>query len=349
MASVRRVQKRLPALYVASKPTAGDGGVGSAILWGVQVGLMIEGQEDVTWDDWRALGRACEDHGVEALFRSDHYLSVEGRDERGSLDAWATIAGLAAVTSTVRLGALVSPATFRHPSELAKVVVTADHISGGRVELGMGTGWLEAEHEAYGFPFPALAERMSMLHEQLQVVAGQWVEGPFSFDGRHYRLRELEALPKPVQRPRPNLIVGGAGGRRSLALAARFADEYNTVYKTAAECEQIRSDLDLACRHEGRDRIPLSLMTGWLAGEDRAEVLERAARLAEWQGNREGSESFLRTVPEGWLVGTLEEVVARLRELAGVGVDRVMAQNLLHRDLDAVEQIGRRVAPAVVD
>jgi F420-dependent oxidoreductase-like protein len=308
---------------------------------------MIEGQEDVTWDDWRALARACEDHRVETLFRSDHYLSVEGRGERGSLDAWATIAALAAVTSTVRLGTLVSPATFRHPSELAKVVVTADHVSGGRVELGMGTGWLEAEHEAYGFPFPSLAERMSVLEEQLQLVAGQCADGPFSFEGRHYTARGLDALPKPVQRPRPNLIVGGRGGRRSLALAARFADEYNTPHKTAAECAAIRAQLDAACRAEGRDPIPLSLMTGWLAGDDRSQLLERAGRLAEWRGQEGGSESFLRSVPESWLVGTLEEVTEGLRELAAAGVERVMLQQLLHRDLDAVEQIGRRLAPGV--
>jgi F420-dependent oxidoreductase-like protein len=316
-------------------------------LFEVRLCLMVEGQEDVTWEDWRALARACEEHGVEALFRSDHYLSVDGRGERGSLDAWATIAALAAVTSTVRLGALVSPATFRHPSELAKVVVTADHVSGGRVELGMGTGWLEAEHDAYGFPFPALAERMSMLEEQLQLVAGEWAQGPFSFEGRHYTVRELDALPKAVQRPRPNLIVGGGGGRRSLALAARFADEYNTVFKTPAECGQIRRELDLACRREDRDPIPLSLMTGWLAGEDRAELLERATRLAEWRGHDRGSESPLQSVPESWLCGTLDEVTAGLRALARAGVERVMAQHLLHRDLEAVEQIGRRVAPAV--
>src|SRR4051812_49546516 len=132
----------------------------------MRVCLMIEGQEDVGWEDWVAIARACEEHGVESLFRSDHYLSVEGRAGRGSLDAWATIAALAAVTSTVRLGTLVSPATFRHPSELAKVVVTADHVSGGRVELGLGTGWNQAEHEAYGFPFPPMGERMKMLAEQ---------------------------------------------------------------------------------------------------------------------------------------------------------------------------------------
>jgi F420-dependent oxidoreductase-like protein len=313
-------------------------------LVGVRVCLMIEGQEDVTWDDWLALARACEEHGVETLFRSDHYLSVAGRGERGSLDAWATIAALAAVTSTLRLGTLVSPATFRHPSELAKVVASADRISGGRVELGMGTGWLEAEHKVYGFPFPPLGERMAVLAEQLQVVAGHWAEGPFSFDGRHYAIKELDALPKPVQRPRPPLIIGGRGGPRSLALAARHADEYNTIYRTAAECVELRRDLDEACRREGRDPIPLSLMTGWLAGEDRAELLDRAGRLAEWRGDDMAPENFLRDLPEPWLAGTLDELTPRLTELADAGVERVMLQHLLHRDIDAVKQIGRRVA-----
>ncbi len=310
---------------------------------GVRVCLMIEGQEDVTWEDWRALARACEEHGIEALFRSDHYLSVEGRDERGSLDAWATLAALAAVTSRVRLGTLVSPATFRHPSQLAKVVATVDHVSGGRVELGMGTGWLEAEHDAYGFPFPPLAERMAELEEQLQVVTGEWADGPFSFEGRRYRVQGLNARPKPVQRPRPNLIVGGRGGRRSLALAARFADEYNTFHKTADGCAVIRRRLDRACAEEGRDPIPLSLMTGWIVGDDQSELRERAGWLAEWRGDGVGPEDL----PASWLVGTVDQVTTRLRELGEAGVERVMLQHLLHRDLDAVEEIGRRVAPAV--
>jgi F420-dependent oxidoreductase-like protein len=302
---------------------------------------MIEGQEDVSWDDWVALAGACEEHGIEALFRSDHYLSVDGHGNRGSLDAWATLSALAAVTDTVRLGTMVSPATFRHPSELAKVVVTADHVSGGRVELGMGTGWLEEEHEAYGFPFPPLAQRLEVLEEQLQVVAGAWADGPFSFEGKHYALKELDALPKPVQRPRPNLILGGQGGRRSIALAARFADEYNTFYKTPAELEAIRRDLDAACHEQGRDPIPLSLMTGWLTGRDRDELLDRAGRLAEWRGHDGGGQSFLDSVPEPWLAGTLDEVGPRLDELADAGVERVMCQHLLHRDLDAVAQIGQ--------
>jgi F420-dependent oxidoreductase-like protein len=313
----------------------------------MRVCLMIEGQEDVTWEDWLGLAGACEEHGVEALFRSDHYLSVEGRGERGSLDAWATIAALAAVTDRVRLGTLVSPATFRHPSELAKVVATADQVSGGRVELGLGTGWSEAEHEAYGFPFPPLGDRMTLLEEQLQIVTGAWADGPFSFEGRHYAIKELDARPKPLQRPRPPLIVGGSGGPRSLRLAARYADEYNTTYRSAAACAEVRRNLDEACRREGREPIPLSLMTGWLAGEDRAELLDRAGRLAAWRGHGGGGEGLLAGLPEGFLAGTLDELRARLDELADAGVERVMLQYLLHRDLDAVEQIGRSVVPAV--
>jgi F420-dependent oxidoreductase-like protein len=307
----------------------------------MRICLMIEGQEDVTWDDWRALADACERHGVEALFRSDHYLSVVEREQLGSLDAWATIAALAAVTTTVRLGTMVSPATFRHPSELAKVVTTADHVSGGRVELGMGTGWLEREHEAYGFPFPPLGERMQMLEEQLHVVTGEWADGTFSFDGRHYAIRNVNALPKPVQRPRPNLILGGQGGKRSLALAARHVDEYNTVYKNLDEVRAIRSGLDAACEAAGRDPLPLSLMTLWLVGDDRAELLERAARLAEWRGHEGDAESFLATAPDSWIVGVRDEAAAQLDELSAAGVERVMAQHLLHRDLDAIALIGQ--------
>jgi alkanesulfonate monooxygenase SsuD/methylene tetrahydromethanopterin reductase-like flavin-dependent oxidoreductase (luciferase family) len=300
----------------------------------MRVELMIEGQEDVTWPDWLALASACEQHGIDTLFRSDHYLSVFGRGERGSLDAWATINALSAVTSTLRFGTLVSPATFRHPSELAKVVATADHVSGGRVELGMGTGWLEAEHEAYGFPFPPLGDRMRLLEDQLQHVASQWGDG-------------TPALPKPVQRPRPNLIVGGRGGPRSVRMAARYADEYNTLNKTAEECRGLREELTRACEEAGRDPIALSLMTGWLAGADPAELLDRAGRLAEWQGSDASPADFLAQQRSTSLAGTLDENIEALRELERAGVERVMLQHLLHRDLDAVEQIGRVVAPAL--
>jgi alkanesulfonate monooxygenase SsuD/methylene tetrahydromethanopterin reductase-like flavin-dependent oxidoreductase (luciferase family) len=270
-----------------------------------------------------------------------------GQHDRGSLDAWATIAGLAAVTSKLRLGTMVSPATFRHPSELAKVVTTADHISGGRVELGMGTGWLEAEHRAYGFPFPPFKERFEVLVEQLEVIIRQWADEPFSFEGRHYRMEDLNALPKPVQRPRPHLILGGRGGPRSIALAARLADEYNTVYKTREECAAIRRTLDEDCQREGRDPIPLSLMTGWLVGEDRAELRDRAGRLARMRGEPDDPEQALAGLPEAWITGTPEEAAGQLRELSDAGVTRVMAQHLLHTDLEAIAQIGGQVAPMV--
>src|SRR5437660_5095186 len=168
---------------------------------------MIEGQEGVSWAEWRALADACERHGLEGLFRSDHYLSLLGGERRGSLDAWATLAGLAALTSRIRLGTMVSPATFRHPSELAKVATTVDHISGGRVEVGLGAGWNEREHRAYGFEFPELPVRMELFAEQLELIYRQWTEDEVDFSGRHYRTERLSALPRPVQAPRPRLIV----------------------------------------------------------------------------------------------------------------------------------------------
>src|SRR5437870_9110940 len=172
---------------------------------------MIEGQEGVTWEQWVALARACEANGVEALFRSDHYLGFHATDTNGSLDCWTTLAALAAVTSKVRLGSLVSPVTFRHPSVLARAAATVDHVSGGRVELGIGGGWMEPEHRAYGFPFPETNVRMDLLAEQLEIVHRQWTEDGFDFAGRHYTLENSTAFPKPVEQPHPPLIVGGSG------------------------------------------------------------------------------------------------------------------------------------------
>jgi F420-dependent oxidoreductase-like protein len=315
----------------------------------MRICLMIEGQEDVSWDEWRALAAACEEHGIEALFRSDHYLSVEGRGERGSLDAWTTLAALAAVTSRVRLGTLVSPATFRHPAVLAKSAVTVDQVSGGRVEVGIGTGWLEAEHAAYGFPFPPMGERMEMLEEQVEHVMRQWEDGPFSLEGRHYRASELDALPKPVQRPHPPLIVGGRGGPRSTALAARWASEYNTPFATAEVGRERRRALDRACERQGReaDTLELSLMTGCLIGADRDDLLARAGRLAHRGGEDTDPQAFLSGLSDAWVAGTVEEAAGRLRELGDAGVERVMLQHLLHDDLDAVALMGRELAPAV--
>ena len=305
----------------------------------MRVCLMIEGQENVTWDQWRALAEEAERSGFEALFRSDHYLSVLGRHERGSLDAWSTLSALAAVTSRIRLGTMVSPASFRHPSVLAKSVVTADHVSGGRVELGLGAGWLESEHRAYGFPFNGTRTRMDVLEEQLQIVRGHWGDEPFSFDGEHYRVDELDARPKPLQRPGPPIIIGGSGGPRSLRLAARYADEYDTVFPTPEFCRELRGKLDDACEQAGRERLPLSIMTGVLVGADRADYESRVARLEEWNGNA--------GIADAWITGTTDDAAAQLKELEDAGVERVMLQNLLHWDLDHVALIGREVIPAL--
>ena len=309
---------------------------------------MIEGQEDVTWEDWLALAAACEEHGVGTMFRSDHYLSVDDRRERGSLDAWGTIAALGAVTEKLRLGTMVSPATFRHPSVLAKLAVTADHVSGGRVEVGIGAGWWEREHELYGFELPEIGPRMEALEEQMQIVRGHWGEGPFDFDGERYSVRELDARPKPVQRPLP-LILGAKGGPRTLRMAVRWADEYNTVMSTAEEIADLRKRLDEACEKEGRDpaSLPLSMMTGWLVGADRDDLIDRASRLSEWKGEGGDGEAFIAAQRESTILGTVAEAIEQLRELKQAGLARIMGQHLLHRDLDAVALMGREIVPAL--
>jgi alkanesulfonate monooxygenase SsuD/methylene tetrahydromethanopterin reductase-like flavin-dependent oxidoreductase (luciferase family) len=289
----------------------------------MRVCLMIEGQEGVTWEQWRALATTAEDAGFEALFRSDHYASLDGKPGLGSLDAWSTINALATVTTRLRLGTLVSPVTFRHPSTLAREVVTADHVSGGRVELGLGAGWNEREHVAHGFAFESMRERFDRLAEQLEIVRRSWDAEPFDFDGRFYRLDRADPLPKPVQRP--PVIIGGVANPRSVALAKRWADEYNTLFATPDECRE---------RAERVHPLPLSLMATFVIGADDAAVRARVARLGE-------------EPQPTWIAGTPEQVVAQLREFEAAGVQRVMLQHLLHDDLEAIELTGREVIPAV--
>lgn len=311
----------------------------------MRVCLMIEGQEEVSWPQWLDLGRACERAGIEGLFRSDHYLSVADRRERGSLDAWGTICGLAAMTERVRLGALVSPVTFRHPSVLAKLVATADQIAGpGRIEFGIGAGWWEAEHRAYGFEFPPTATRFELLGEQLELIVRGWTEAGIDFDGEHYRVEGLDVRPKPD--PPPNLILGGRAGPRSAALAARWADEYNTVFATVEECRARRQAVLDACERIGRERpIRFSLMTAALVAEDGAALRARAAELARWRGgDATDPDAVLARLPDSWIVGTPPEAAEQLAALEHAGVERVMLQHNLHWDTDAVELIGAELA-----
>ena len=298
----------------------------------MQLALMIEGQEGVTWQDWCALADACEEHGIETLFRSDHYLS-QG-DEAGNVahDAWTTIAALAARTTTLRFGTLVSPATFRAPALLANAAATADHVSGGRIELGLGAGWMEREHRAYGFPFPETSERVSRFAEQLEIVHRLWTEERVDFRGEHYVLEDAPAQPKPVQRPRPPIVVGGSGGRGTVEPAKRFADEYNSPFVSPEEAARIREKVA---------PLPFSAMVGYLVGETREEAVERAREL---YGRRERDVSFDDWLDgfraRGGVFGSVEEALERLREFERAGCERVMLQHLLHTDLEPVRLLG---------
>jgi alkanesulfonate monooxygenase SsuD/methylene tetrahydromethanopterin reductase-like flavin-dependent oxidoreductase (luciferase family) len=276
---------------------------------------MVEGQEGVSWESWLALARATEAAGLEGLFRSDHYRSIGRGDPAGALDAWATLAGLAASTERIRLGTLVSPVTFRRASVLAKTVVTVDHISGGRVELGLGAGWFEAEHLSYGFRFGSTRDRLDELDRQLAEITRHWGEAP-------------DIWPKPVQQPRVPIIIGGTAKPRTVRAAVRFADEYNTVFATVEEARERKRILDDAAREAGRDPLRFSLMIGCVVGRDRGEVNDRVARTQQLMG---------QTPP---LAGTIDEVAEQLREYEAVGVERAMLQHLDHDDVEMVALLG---------
>jgi alkanesulfonate monooxygenase SsuD/methylene tetrahydromethanopterin reductase-like flavin-dependent oxidoreductase (luciferase family) len=282
----------------------------------MRVCLMIEGQEGVTWEQWRALAQAAEDANLEGLFRSDHYRSIGRGDPAGSLDAWATLAGLAAATTKLRLGTMVSPVTFRRVSVLAKLVTTVDHISNGRVELGIGAGWFESEHEAYGFAFPSTKERLDELDRQLEELTRQWTEAP-------------DIWPKPVQQPHPPIIVGGSAKPRTVSAAVRFADEYNTVFATVEEARERKRILDEAARDAGRDPLRFSLMIGCVVGRDESELQQRLEQFR--------SVSNQQAPP---ISGTVDQVVAQLREYEQAGVERVMLQHLFHEDVEMVSVLG---------
>ena len=308
---------------------------------------MIEGQEGVTWDDWVRLAHVTEQHGLEGLFRSDHYTAII-RPDADAHDAWATLAGLAAITKRIRLGTLVSPATFRHPSVLARMAATVDNISDGRVEVGMGSGWYEREHEAHGFPFLDGKERFALFAEQVEVVVQSWTtEERFDHDGPAYRLRSQLALPRPVQRPHPPLVLGGTVKPRFAALAAQYATEVNTLGAPNEELRERRAALDRACTEIGRDPATLgySVMTSCFLGETTADVLDRIARFQSMRGDDTDAGTVVRERRDRWLVGTVDEVAERIEELRAVGVSRVFLQHLNHDDDAMAALVGDRLLP----
>jgi len=317
----------------------------------VRTSLMLEGQEGVSWPHWLAVADACERLGFEGLFTSDHYLSVMGTRGRGSNDAWAILAALAARTERIRLGTLVSPVTFRHPTVLAKLATTADHISSGRVDLGLGAGWWEEEHRTHGFGFPPVAERMQMLEEQLEIVQGLLTNERFSFAGRHYELADCEFLFKPVQRPHPPIIVGGNGGPRIARLVARWADEFNTVggspQEVAERITRVRDAVDAA----GRDQstVVTSLMTWVYVGADEDEFRARVERARLRDPDPDPFDDALEELSKDCIVGTPERAAERISEYAAAGVQRIVLNHELFDDLEMLELLAREVLPRVED
>jgi len=314
----------------------------------VRVCLMIEGQEGVTWDDWVRVARLVEETGLDGLFRSDHYTAIS-RGDAAALDAWATLAGLAAVTERIRLGTLVSPVTFRHPSVLARMAVTVDHISGGRVDVGMGSGWYEREHLAHGFPFLDGRQRFDLFAEQVEVVVRSWSGERFDHDGPAYELRDQLALPRPLQQPHPPLVLGGSVKSRFAALAARYASEVNTLGATNDELRERKARLDQACEDSGRDpkTLGFSVMTACFVGSDRGEVLDRLGAFLAVRGGDAKPEELLEERRDRWLTGTVEEVAERIEELREIGVTRVFLQHLSHGDDEMVRLVGDRLLPSL--
>lgn len=308
--------------------------------------LMSEPQQGLAYTDILALARTAEEAGFETYFRSDHYASFPGGTGLPTTDAWATLAGLARETTRIGLGTLVSPVTFRLPGNLAKVVTTVDEMSGGRVELGLGAGWNGVEHAQHGLPFPDTRERFDMLEEQLAIVHGLWTEpAGWSYHGRFWQVDDANFAPRPVTRPghrHPNLILGGHGGPRLVALVARYADELNISSETPAEVAKGYERLRVACVAAGRDPLSVtrSAMTGVLVGRDEDEVKLRVTTLMAGLGASGSAEDWLAERRARWILGTPDEARARLNEFEAAGVERLMLQTFLPRDLEMVRLLG---------
>lgn len=302
--------------------------------------IMTEPQQGASYDDQLAVARTAEETGFDAYFRSDHYLAMgQGGGAPGPTDAWVTLGGLARETSTLRLGTMVTPITFRWPGPLAISAAQVDVMSGGRVELGLGTGWFDDEHKAYGIPFPSLGERFEMLEEQLQIVGGLWTtpEGEtYSFSGTHYTLTDSPGLPKPVQRPRPPIIIGGAGRKRTPRLAAAYADEFNVPFHDVNGTAEAIAAVRAACEKAGRDPADIiySAAQTIVCGSDEAELDRRAKAIG-----REDGDHARKTA----LGGLPNEVVDTMGQFAELGCTRIYLQLLDLADLDHIRLVADEV------
>ncbi|HTY29202.1 MAG TPA: LLM class F420-dependent oxidoreductase [Mycobacterium sp.] len=295
--------------------------------------VFVEPQQGASYDDQLAVAQAAESLSYSAFFRSDHYVAISGDGLPGPTDSWVTLAGIARETSTIRLGTLVTSATFRHPGPLAISVAQVDAMSAGRVDFGIGAGWFESEHLAYAIPFPPLGERFERLGEQLEILTGLWTTPSgetFDYNGTHYTVKDSPALPKPVQTPHPPIIIGGGGAKRTPALAARFAAEFNLAFPTLdfvePQCGRVRA----ALQKVGRDPEDIVYSAAFVvcAGRDDAEIRRRATAISH------EVDELRSNTP---LVGTPGEIVERLAPYIEAGVQRVYLQVLDLSDLDHIE------------
>lgn len=305
----------------------------------MELRIFVEPQEGATYEQQLAMAQAAESHGFGAFFRSDHLLRIKpGSGVPGPTDSWVTLGALARETSTIRLGTMVTSATFRAPGPLAVAVAQVDAMSGGRVEIGLGAGWFEAEHTAYGIPFPPVSERFDRLEEQLSILTGMWttpVGERYSFDGAHYTLRDGPALPKPAQRPHPPVIIGGLGARRTPALAARFASEFNVPFAAVeVTAERIRG-VRAACESAGRDpdELVYSHAITICCATEESELERRAARI--------GRE--LDELRQNGAAGTPDQVIAKLAAYGDAGVSRSYLQVIDLDDLDHIALVAEQV------
>jgi F420-dependent oxidoreductase-like protein len=304
--------------------------------------IFVEPQQGASYEQLLAVAQRAEEKGFDAFFRSDHFLTMGGDGLPGPTDAWVTLGAIARETQRIRLGTLVTSSTFRPPGLLAVEVAQVDAMSGGRVELGLGTGWYDAEHTAYGFAFPPIGERFERLEEQFAILTGLWttpVGRTFDFDGRHYRLEDSPALPKPVQQPHPPLIVGGGGPKRTPRLAATYAAEFNLPFSSVQATEEQYGRVRAACEARGRDPKTLRLSAAQVVccGAGETEVERRAARIG-----RQADE-----LREHGAAGTPDEVVARLEAFAAIGAETVYLQVLDLADLEHLDLIAAEVMPRV--
>lgn len=306
----------------------------------VELRVFVEPQQGATYADQLAVARRAEECGYAAFFRSDHWLAMGGSGLPGPTDSWLTLAALARETTSIRLGTLVTSATFRHPGVLAISVAQVDQMSGGRVDFGLGAGWFEGEHTAYGLPFPGLGERFERLEEQLEIITGLWGTGDgesYSFAGRHYRLTDAPALPKPATPNGPPIVIGGKGRTRTPRLAARFADEFNVPFAALDEVASLYARVDAACDVSGRDPSEIVRSTALVlcCGANQVEVARRAGAIGREVGE----------LKEHGVAGTPDECIETLREYAALGATRVYLQVLDLADLDHLDLVAERVAP----